>query len=156
MGNCINFRKNIELKELRKQTASTCPFFTLKGQTMYAKVISVYDGDTCTVVLRLHGKFVKFRVRMLGYDSPEMKPPLNTPNRVNVVESAKVAKLELEKLILNKIVQIDCGDWDKYGRLLGKIYVGHKMCVNDYMLENGFGYKYDGGTKEKPNVMIFD
>ncbi len=45
------------------------------GKKFKCKVVNVYDGDTCTVVFRHRGKLEQHSVRMLGYDSPEMKPP---------------------------------------------------------------------------------
>ncbi len=95
---------------------------------------------------------VKFKIRMDGYDSPEMKPPLSQVNRDKEIKEANKAKAELEKLVLNKVIDLECGKWDKYGRLLGKIYVNinnKKVYVNEYMIKNGFGYPYDGGTKKQ-------
>ena len=104
----------------------TIKLFSLDKQTFNAKVVRVYDGDTCFAVFIYNSSPVKFKIRMEGYDSPEMKPLLTTINRNKEIENAIKAKEALEKLVLNKIVILECGKWDKYGRLLGKIYVKNK------------------------------
>jgi endonuclease YncB( thermonuclease family) len=130
----------------------TIELFSLNGKNIRAKIVRVYDGDTCFAVFLLNKQPVKFKIRMDGYDSPEMKPPLNQVNREKEIKEANKAKAELEKLVLNKVIDLECGKWDKYGRLLGKIYVNinnKKIYVNEYMIKNGFGYPYDGGTKKQ-------
>jgi endonuclease YncB( thermonuclease family) len=90
---------------------------------------------------------------MYGYDSPEMKPSRSDPNRDEIKKKAKYAKKLLEEKILNKIVILQCGKWDKYGRLLGTIYVkggclSKRENVNVWMVDNNLGKPYFGGKKE--------
>ena len=49
----------------------------------------------------------------------------------------------------NQLVYIKCGGFDKYGRLLGTIYINKDddKSVNDIMIENNHGYEYHGGKK---------
>ena len=54
---------------------------TLNNLKTYCKVLSIYDGDTLTIGYRYLNKNFKSKIRMLGYDSPEMKPPKNDPDR---------------------------------------------------------------------------
>ena len=51
---------------------------------------------------------------------------------------------------MNKVIEVHCGDFDKYGRVLGTIYVNEsdEQSINDLMIANGHGYAYDGGTKK--------
>jgi endonuclease YncB( thermonuclease family) len=146
----------IEKGRLSKATLQNTPKYTFNNETHYCKVLKVYDGDTITIAIKLSKKYVKSSVRMLGYDSPEMKPPKNQTNREEEIKAAKRAKEALGNLILNKIVKIKLGDFDKYGRLLGTVIVdkGFLCCqthlnVNQYMIDNNFGYPYQGGTKKK-------
>ena len=44
---------------------------------------------------------------MLGYDSPEMKPPKDDPNREEIKRNALVSKQVLENLILHKYVTLE-------------------------------------------------
>ena len=126
--------------------------FSLDKNIVDVKIVRVYDGDTCFGVFLLQNRPVKYKIRMFGYDSPEMKPLLKTPNRDKEIIAAHKAKQELEKLVLNKIVKLECGKWDKYGRLLGKLYINYgtkkQIDVNNHMVVNGFGYEYKGGTKK--------
>ena len=61
------------------------------------------------------------------------------------------ARNYLKSLIMNdnQLVYVKCGEFDKYGRLLGTIFINKKdkVSVNEMMINNNFGYVYDGGTK---------
>lgn len=127
--------------------------YCLQGR-FRCKVVDVYDGDTITVVLYNKFGYEKHKLRMYGYDSPEMKPRKNMENRVEEKAAALAAKQFLADLVLNKIVTFDSMGTDKYGRLLGKIYThGPVYCccseteINQQMLDSGHGYAYTGGTK---------
>ena len=42
------------------------------------------------------------------------------------------------------------GGMGKYGRLLGWLYVGdQEISLNELMIEQGYAWPYDGGTKQK-------
>ena len=144
--NClVNIRDSILLNKLESKEIS---FWSLKGKRFKCKPIHVYDGDTIHVVIILNNKPTKWKVRMLGYDSPEIKPPLSQENRENEIEKAKQARDTLSDWILNKIVDIEFGDFDKYGRPLGTIYINN-INMNQWMIDNNYGYPYNGGTKNK-------
>ena len=38
-----------------------------------AKVVSIYDGDTCDLVIIRNGSLERFQSRLLGIDTPEIK-----------------------------------------------------------------------------------
>jgi endonuclease YncB( thermonuclease family) len=59
---------------LGTKTKDDLPRFTLDGIKAHAKVVSVYDGDTCDVVFYHDGmeKLVRFKCRLSGYDAPEL------------------------------------------------------------------------------------
>jgi micrococcal nuclease len=53
---------------------------------------------------------------------------------------------------VNRIVDGDTleGSMGKYGRVLGWLFVGDEdVSLNEQMINEGFAWKYDGGTKEK-------
>ena len=60
--------------ELGKTTKDDLARFTLNGIKAHAKVVSVYDGDTCDVVFYYDKMkdFVRFKCRLSGYDAPEL------------------------------------------------------------------------------------
>ena len=40
--------------------------------------------------------------------------------------------------------------WGKYGRLLGWLYIGDaETSLNEQMIDEGYAWEYDGGTKRK-------
>ena len=137
-----------EIEMLKNVEDEKVMLFSLDKKIVTAKIVRVYDGDTCFAVFKMGNDFVKFKLRMEGYDSPEMKPPLDQANREKEKKDALKAKEELERLVLNKVVFLHCGKWDKYGRLLGKIIINN-IDVNQHMIKHGYGYVYDGGTKKQ-------
>ena len=151
---------NCSLKErnLRATTFNSTPTFTLPRKKQKCKVLKIYDGDTIWVAIYLNGSIVKFNCRMLGYDSPEMRPLKTTKKRDKIIEDAKKAKTYLESLIKDAIVDISFSGFDKYGRALSSVYIPdpdsnkilcpNKICVNDLMVRKGYGYNYMGGTKQ--------
>lgn len=147
------------------------PFFDFKDKTFMAKVVDVYDGDTCTVVFEYNNELVKYKVRCLGYDSPEMKPSKDLENReeyinkainarnyfinrisdLNIEPSKHYQKKEIKELFNSKnkkLVKMKCHGLDKYGRILGEFIVKGKN-INSEMISKNHGYKYNGGTKKK-------
>jgi len=121
------------------------PDFTLKGREFIGKVVDIYDGDTCKIVMFLDNRMTKFTCRLVGLDTPEIKPPMSKPNRDEEIAAAKRCRHRLIQLSTNcrvdmntvdtskkdikaiinentKLVRVSCGDFDKYGRLLVTLY----------------------------------
>tara|TARA_B100001093_G_scaffold331828_1_gene316850 strand:+ start:298 stop:756 length:459 start_codon:yes stop_codon:yes gene_type:complete len=149
MGNCINKYsiQNLDDEKFKK--------FSLNGITTKCKVLSIYDGDTITIGCKIWGKYFKIKVRMYGYDSPEMKPPKNKPGREKEIKKAKEAKQFLQDNIDKKRLIIEFLEFDKYGRALGNLYIiERRFCqkrlisINKLMIDNNHGYEYFGGTKK--------
>jgi endonuclease YncB( thermonuclease family) len=132
-----------------KNSNMSIPEFSLDGRTTIGKVVNIYDGDTCKLCLFLDKEYKnlsRYNIRMNGYDCPEMKTK-------NLLEKryAQFSKECFEKLVGNKLVKVYCKEFDKYGRLLGEIYVmqpnGQELHINQWMISNKLGYGYEGGTK---------
>ena len=123
---------------------SNVPQFSLEGLETEAKIYSVYDGDTVKAVFPLHDKLYKWNCRLTGVDTPELR----TRCKIEKQYGYKVRDYLREK-ILNKVVKIKCGDFDKYGRLLVEIYCNEDECnVNKWLVDNNYAFSYDGGTKK--------
>lgn len=145
MGNCC---AGYNEDRILSQDMSDIPMFGFTGLNVKAKVIDIYDGDTITIVFIYKGILIKYRLRMEGYDSPELKPQLNCDNRDLIVKCGNLSKKKLEDLILNKIVYIKFSTKnDKYGRLLGIVYF-NGININQVMINEGYGKNYSGGKKE--------
>ncbi len=132
-----------EAEELIHLDCSKVAKFSLNNHVYQAKVVSVYDGDTITVVFKFAGTFYKWNCRLNGIDTPEMKSK-------NAAEKQQAIKARdfLREQILGKIVEITCQEFDKYGRLLVTVKYSD-ININDLMITEGFAKSYTGGTKEE-------
>lgn len=141
-----------ELINKLKQADKTTPVFTLEGDMKLCKVVDIYDGDTIKVVFMDNNRINKWNIRMEGYDSPEMRPSRKLENRDEIKKKAVEAKNYLKSLIMNEnqLVYLKCGKFDKYGRLLGYVYINQDdtESVNEMMIKNNHAYEYHGGTKK--------
>jgi len=131
------------MKTYKDPSAEKHPRFkyALEERVLEGKVVQVYDGDTITVLLNpwpadpLSYEW-RWKVRLLGYDSDEIKQPLKDPNRDALKARAYAAKEELEDLVFGKVVTLQCEKFDSFGRILANVYVGD-LHVNNYMIEKG-------------------
>jgi len=131
-----------DIEELLSLDCKNVNKFTLQGLTKTAKVVKVYDGDTITVVFKHKDEYNKWNCRIYGIDTPELK----TKNPKEK-KAAILARDFLKDMILEKIVQIECLDFDKYGRLLTNVLYDDKNIIK-IMIEKNYGKLYFGGTKE--------
>ncbi len=115
--------------------------FNFIGEKKIAKVVSVYDGDTVKVVFHLLDKLYKFNCRIQHVDTPEIR----TRNKIEKEYGLKIRD-ELRKKILNKVFEIQCDEFDKYGRLLIDILVDGEK-ISEWLIKNNYAFRYDGGTK---------
>jgi micrococcal nuclease len=97
----------------------------------------VLDGDTIDVTIDLgFDLYKKERVRIAGID---------TPNYLKKKLEDTIAGDE-ELTIRTELK----GGMGKYGRLLGWLYIGEDtLSVNETMIDEGYAWCYDGGTKQK-------
>lgn len=139
-----------QLKKIKNTDEMKC--FSFKGQTFLGIPTNIYDGDTLSITFIYNGSPLKYRCRTLGYDSPEMKPLLSNVERDKEKVLAVAAKnhfIELLKKNPDGIVKMECSNFDKYGRLLVTLWNGvDEKSINDIMVEDGHGKKYDGTKKE--------
>lgn len=117
------------------------PKWSFEGNHVTAKCVKVYDGDTATFVFIPYpnSQPKSFSCRFLGYNSAEMRTD-------DSIEKTKgiAARDYLSSLILNQIVKLELGTFDKYGRILVQVYLQNGLHVNDEMLQSGHGKPYDG------------
>lgn len=160
-----------KLDKLRSLTDNDIGEFSLAGRKTVGKVVDIYDADTCKIIFGLDNVIVKFNCRLSGIDTPELKPPRSQLNRDLEKKAAQKARNRLiqlctdcecqlstrfsrkskKELLSNneKLVNIHCGDFDKYGRLLVKIFdINGNKSYNDMLIAESYANKYDGGKKE--------
>lgn len=115
----------------------------MEGKTIQGKVVSVYDGDTVKVIFPLNDTLYKWNCRLIGVDTPELRTRCSVEKQYGY----KVRDT-LRSKILNKVINVICGDLDKYGRLLVTLQcVGEECTVNQWLVDNDYAFAYDGGTK---------
>jgi micrococcal nuclease len=120
--------------------SNTTPFAPVFTE---AKVIKVYDGDTIHVAALIAGVPQRFMIRMYGYDSPELKS--KDPNEK---KAANIAKGTLSDRVLNKLVNVKIYPIkEKFGRILA-VLSDDQGEINKWMVSEGHGKPYFGGTKE--------
>ena len=124
------------------------PDVILQHQKVRARVIDVYDGDTVTVVFFIGDVPVKYKIRLIGIDTPEIRMAKGKMKIEKI--AAKKCRDFLKALIQDHIVDILIHRWDKYGgRLVGDVYMDLNTNISNLMINNGYGVPYDGGTKHK-------
>jgi micrococcal nuclease len=114
----------------------------------------VVDGDTIDVTIDLgFDLFKKERVRVAGVDTPE-KRTRDLEEKELGIEATNWLKEKLDGAISGDddlVIRTELvGGMGKYGRLLGWLYIGDsELSLNEIMIEEGYAWSYDGGTKQK-------
>ena len=114
----------------------------------------VVDGDTIDVSIDLGFDLIKKeRVRIAGIDTPE-KRTRDLEEKALGLDATEWMKKNLEDTIAGDdelTIRTELvGGMGKYGRLLGWLYVGESdLSLNEIMIEQGYAWAYDGGTKQK-------
>ncbi len=123
---------------------NTLPLFSLEGHNKQAKCTDVYDGDTVKLVFRFGMGLYRWNCRIAGIDTPEIRGSSDNEKKL-----AYEAKQKVVDMILNKVVYVSCGKFDKYGRLLVGISTLEGEEVSEELIKYGLAHEYDGGTKKK-------
>lgn len=140
------------------------PELTCAGLNTYARVVDVIDGDTIVCIIPMFEKFFRFHTRLSGIDTCEMKSKdfdtrnkaLKARNFVLETITNVIFDLECEKKIIRNFldeniicVWLNCLEFDKYGRLLAKVYkdIEDLNDLSTLLVDNKLAYRYDGGTK---------
>ena len=114
----------------------------------------VLDGDTIDVTIDLgFDLFKKERVRVAGVDTPE-KRTRDLEEKALGIDATNWLKEKLEGALAGDddlVIRTELvGGVGKYGRLLGWLYLGDgDVSLNEEMIEEGYAWAYDGGTKQK-------
>jgi endonuclease YncB( thermonuclease family) len=122
-------------------------FVTLIMSTAYAdingKVVAVTDGDTIKVLdenRQLH------KVRLSGIDAPEKSQPFGNASRKHLIS-----------LVAGKDVRVETSKNDRYGRVLGKVWVKPRDCpgcgktlnANHAQILSGMAWWYQDYAKDQ-------
>ena len=118
------------------------------------EITKVLDGDTIDVLIDLgFDLYKKERVRIAGVDTPE-KRTRDLEEKALGIDATNWLKDKLEGAINGDddlVIRTELvGGVGKYGRLLGWLYIGDaELSLNEQMIDEGYAWSYDGGTKQK-------
>ena len=118
------------------------------------EITKVLDGDTIDVLIDLgFDLYKKERVRIAGVDTPE-KRTRDLEEKALGIDATNWLKDKLDGAISGAddlVIRTELvGGVGKYGRLLGWLYIGDaEVSLNEAMIEEGYAWPYDGGTKQK-------
>ena len=118
------------------------------------EVVKVLDGDTIDVIIDLgFDLYKKERVRIAGVDTPE-KRTRDLEEKALGEDATNWLKEQLDGAISGEddlVIRTELvGGMGKYGRLLGWLYIGDETeSINERMIQQGYAWEYDGGTKKK-------
>lgn len=97
------------------------------AELLKGKVISIKDGDTAVI---LSDKKIQMKVRLAEIDAPEKEQ-----------DFGQVSKQSLSDLIFGKEVTVEKVEIDKYGRIVGKIFLDKKD-INAEQVKKGMAWVY--------------
>lgn len=104
-------------------------------KTVSGTVVKIADGDTITI---LDAQNVQHKIRLQGIDAPEHRQ-----------DFGEVSREHLAGLVFGKYVRIDYEKVDRYGRLVGKVWVdGNDECLEQ--VKAGLAWHYKEYEKEQP------
>ena len=130
----------------------------IKPDFVKAKVVRVIDGDTIVVSIpkttfnnRKTLKNLKFKVRLIGIDTPESKVNKRAKLQAKqartdvkkIIELGLLAKKFTQKLLpkgKTVFLEFDVEPQDIYGRLLAYVWLKDGVMVNASLVCNGYAY----------------
>ena len=114
-----------------------------------AEVLSVYDGDTVTLMIDQGMKhFARVKVRLVGINTPEIRT-----RDLEEKERGLQAKEYLRGMIEGKTVIVHTVKKGKFGRWLGVLWLYQEdmeelgESLNDLMIKEGHAVAYNGGKR---------
>ena len=169
---------------LKNSTNDSISDFSLCGLHTLCKVVDIYDADTFRVVFFKHKddkEPMKLKVRAAGCNAAEMYPLKSHPNRKEEMKKARLARNRLVQLVTDvkidveniqyskeeisdmlsdnkKLVYIEFGKFDKYGRVLGTLYLDENKenSVNQMLITENHAVSYNGGKRNKNKLTVKD
>lgn len=115
----------------------------LLATELTGKIVGVHDGDTLTLLVSDGARFKQVKVRLAEIDTPESKQPYG-----------QRAKQALSDLTFGKQVRVVVQDTDKYGRTVGRVYVGG-VDVNAELVKRGAAWVYRRYSRD-PSLLVLE
>ena len=133
---------------LEKIDPKTVPKVPFQDKIIFARIEEIYDGDTVKIIVLFGDVPVRFSLRILGIDTPEIKHADGRLPEEN--KSAIKVRDYMRSLFPKNIAKICIRDWDKYGgRVLGELFLETGENVAEILIHGGWARPYHG-EKKKP------
>ena len=143
----ISFHRSLPLRVTMKRYIAIL-LLTFSGSVfadINGKVVAVTDGDTIKI---LDANRVQYKIRLTGIDAPEKAQPFG-----------KASRNHLASMVAGKVVRVESSKTDRYGRILGKVWVqpgdcsscGKTLNVNHAQILAGMAWWYQYYAKDQPS-----
>lgn len=125
-----NYRLNLLALLLLAMPVGVCA----KWLDCPCKVVKITDGDTVHV---LDQSKTRYKIRLGGIDAPEKKQAYGRRSKENLARS-----------IAGKQVTVEYHKRDRYGRIIGKIYLNYRD-INLQQIADGYAWHYKYYQKDQ-------
>jgi endonuclease YncB( thermonuclease family) len=103
-----------------------CASAYAEGTTLTGRVVGIMDGDTLTLLVDR----TQHKIRLAQIDTPERAQPWGTR-----------ARQALSDKVFQKDVRVLVSERDRYGRLIGEIWLGDRDVIRELVRE-GYAWAY--------------
>ena len=121
------------------------------------EIHKVVDGDTIDADIDLGFDIsLTKRIRLAGVDTPESRTADANEKKYGL-DSKDWLKHRLE-FAKDIIIRTELPDsTEKYGRIIGHLFInGEETSLNTQMINEGYAWEYDGGTKKKDFALLLE
>lgn len=156
------------LRSILSNAPKDVPKFDLDGQSLYARLINVHDGDSQNLLILFANRVYKVHTRLIGLDTPEIrtkdleekKLAIRARNRVCEwafpslfqTDGDYTEKQITEILLKNPcIIFMRCEEDEKFGRVLVRLFKSDTdtESINDILVKEGYADVYMGDKKTR-------
>ena len=175
---------SMDIKEVDWELYNFNTTLTFSFDNIYTlcRVVDIYDGDTIMCAMVYHNNICKITIRLTGIDTCELKSKdtdvkdkayearqylanlILKDNSYDITVDRYIKRKQLREILTDNIclINVYCGKFDKYGRVLGLLYNKNIMkneinkieSYNDILVKNKLAYKYVGNTKINENKQL--
>ena len=118
-----------------------------------ATLVKIVDGDTVDVLIDLGFNITKKeRVRLLGIDTPESATKDLAEKKLGIEAKEYITQWFMK----NTPFRLQTTKDDKYGRILGVFTGLDGKTLNTRLVDEGYAWAYDGGTKKKDFALLLE
>jgi len=118
-----------------------------------ATLVKIVDGDTVDVLIDLgFNTTKKERVRLLGIDTPESATKDLAEKKLGLEAKEYITQW----FVKNTPFRLQTTKDDKYGRILGVFTGLDGKTLNTRLVDEGYAWAYDGGTKKKDFALLLE